>query len=212
MNGARIRQTAGMVIAAGIVAVCAGPCPAVRDNPYIITGYETSRYKFITPEEIAENYRIVMNSDEELEPVTVGGLACVLQSPRNKYWPNDDIFLCLRLFPDGTMSRVPVDTRGRVHLRIVSKDSGKEVANASYCEADRPLQRGETAKHPQAVEIVKDAVYPEWTGVDFVLTRHDFRVAGLKKGAYRIFVSYASSQGGWVGEITAPPVDIVVLD
>jgi hypothetical protein len=195
-----------------VVLVRVTPSFAERDNPYIITGYETSRSIVITPEEIAENYRIIMNSEEDILPSVSNGLACVLQSSRNKYWSNDDIFLCLRLSPAQRHSRVTLSTRGTLLLSIVRIDSGKEVAHVKYSEAHRPVRKGVQDEHPLKIEISSEGRASDWTEFDFLLTRHDFLVSGFKKGAYRAEMSYSSTGVGWVGEITSPPIDFEVLD
>jgi len=211
MTTTRVRRRA-LIAGALSVLVLVPVSFALRDNPYIITGYETSRSIVITPEEIAENYRIIMNSDEDIPPAVQKGLACVLQSARNKHWSNDDIFLCLRLFPAEHGSRITLGTRGTVTISVVRADTGKETARAGYSEAKRPLRKGVQDGHPEKIEVNSDESGKDWTELDFLLTRHDFLLHGLKKGAYRIAMSYSSTGPGWEGEITSPPVDIEVLD
>lgn len=211
MNARRVWRGL-FVVGAIAVLMWVTPCLALKDNPYIITGYETSQSIIITPEEIAENYRIVINSEEDITPIENKGLACVLQSSRNKYWSNDDIFLCLRLFPAKKNSSITLDTRGELRIRVIRADSGKVVATAGYSETRRPVRAGVQDAHPQKVEITSGGSESGWTELDFLMTRHDFHLRGLKKGPYRIEMSYTSTSTEWVGEITAAPIEIEVLD
>lgn len=185
---------------------------AVRDNPYVITGYETSRSSIITPEEIAENYRFIMNAEEDIAPTVENGLSCVLQSSTNKYWSGDDVFLCMRLFPSSADERVTLDTQAILTIKVMRADSGKEIAGVPYSESRRPSPKGVSLLHPRTVDIGGEAVNAEWTELDFLMTRNDFRVGRLEKGKYLISMSYTSREKGWIGEITSLPVDIEILE